>query len=140
MKIYKLSQSTQSTQANQIVSFDFDNTIFILDWDEENGYYKFDPKDPETPLGKLNQSIANLINQHHAQGWKTICVTSRHDSSKKQVENVIKKNGLPITEIYCTNGQDKVFTLKELGVSKHYDDDYHEIMMLQKAGIEGIKV
>lgn len=134
MKIYK--------KANQqkIVSFDFDNTIFILDWDEENQYYKFDPSDQETPTGHINQSIVNLINQYNSQGWKTICVTSRSPNEGKQVNKVIMDNSLPITEIYFTNGQNKVSKLKELGVSKHYDDDPVEIQYLKNSGIEGIKV
>jgi hydroxymethylpyrimidine pyrophosphatase-like HAD family hydrolase len=135
MKIYRLSQNTQ-----KIASFDFDNTIFILDWDTENGYYKFDPKDPETPTGHINQSIINLINQYNSQGWKTICVTSRSPNSSKQVYQVIQENNIPITDIYFTNGQDKIFKLKELGVSKHYDDDPMEIKYLENSGIEGFQI
>jgi len=59
---------------------------------------------------------------------------------KKQVEDVIRENSLPISEIYCTNGQDKVDTLKRLGVIKHYDDDKFQIMELENSGIEGILV
>lgn len=138
--ITNILKTSQIQNKQKIVSFDFDNTIFILDWDDENGYYKFDPKDPETPTGHINQSIVNLINQHNSQGWKCICVTSRSQNESKQVNKVIMDNSLPINEIYFTNGQDKVFKLKELGVSKHYDDDPIEIQYLKNSGIEGIKV
>jgi len=135
MKIYKIAQE------QKIVSFDFDNTIFLLEKDPEDDFsYKFDPKDPDIPLGKINQKIADLIFNYNSNGYKVICVTSRMAKYKKQVEDVIRENSLPISEIYCTNGQDKVDTLKRLGVLKHYDDDKFQIMELENSGIEGILV
>ena len=136
MKIYKLSNN------QKIVSFDFDNTIYILDCDPNQGFYVYDDSDTnhDFPLGHINHSIVSIINQYNSNGWKCICVTSRNEEDKKQVQQVIKDNNLPITEIYCTNGQDKVFKLKELGVSKHYDDSYNEIQMLKRTDIIGIQV
>jgi hypothetical protein len=125
----------------KIVSFDFDDTIFIIARDSDDYYLpKYDPKDPDTALGHVNPVIVNLINQYSSSGWEVICVTSRVSQYKKQVEDVIRDNHLPISRIYCTEGQDKVFKLKELGVSKHYDDDPIEIQYLNGTGIEGILV
>jgi hypothetical protein len=123
------------------VSFDFDNTIFLLEKDPEDDFsYKFDPKDPDIPLGKINEKIVDLILKYKSDGYKVICVTSRMAKYKKQVEDVIRENRLPISEIYCTNGQDKANTLKRLGVIKHYDDDMFEIIGLKNSGIEGVLV
>lgn len=129
----------KTSQTQKIVSFDFDSTIFIPDWDKDDGYYKSVDGSGEA-TGVINVNIADLIRKYHSQGWKCICVTSRFEKDKQFVIDTIKKHNLPIQEVYCTNQQDKVFKLKELGVSIHYDDDTSEIMMAERGGIEAIQV
>jgi predicted kinase len=128
-------------QAQQkTVSFDFDDTIFMLEFDPENENYKRDPL-TEMPIGTPNPKIVALINRYNQDGWKVIVVTSRMHKYKDQVEDVVRELGLPIQEIYCTGGEDKVITLMRLGVSKHYDDDRFEISAIRsKSNIEAIQV
>jgi len=128
-------------QAQQkIVSFDFDDTIFMLEFDDENENYKRDPL-TERPIGNPNPKIIDLIKQYDQDGWKVIIVTSRMNEYRDQVEDVVRELSLPIREIHCTGGQDKVDTLMRLGVSKHYDDDMFEISAIRsKSNIEAIQV
>ena len=130
----------KQAQQQKIVSFDFDDTIFMLEFDPENENYKKDPL-TEMPIGTPNPKIVALINQYNQDGWKVIVVTSRMNKYKDQVEDVVRELGLPIQEIYCTGGEDKVITLMRLGVSKHYDDDRFEISAIRsKSNIEAIQV
>ena len=133
MKIYKIAN-------RNIVSFDFDETIFLLEFDEKLGEYKFDFNDRH--LGKINQDIIKIMRDHISKGDKVICVTSRSSTWRENVEYEIKKNNVPIdiSEIYFTNGQLKAETLEALGVSIHYDDKPEEISAAKSVGIEGIQV
>ena len=127
-------------QAQQkIVSFDFDSTIFMLEFDDEEGDYK---RDPETgwAIGTPNPSVIEMIKKYNQDGWKVIIVSSRSDQGRQQIEDLVRELGLPVQEIYCTNGEAKVNTLIRLGVSKHYDDDMFEVAMIrEKSKIEVIR-
>lgn len=134
MNWYKLSEQ------QKVVSFDFDDTIFKIEFDEANENYKRDPL-TERPVGTPNPIIIGLIKQYNQDGWKVIIVTSRMNEYRDQVEDLVRELSLPIQGIYCTNGQDKVTTLIRLGVLRHYDDDIFEISAIRsKSNIEAIQV
>jgi len=113
-----------------IVSFDFDSTILKKKWDKEEGM--------EVPVG-LDPRAKDLIEKERAKGNKVIIVTSRYGPGaafgrdNKDITAAAQKLGedpkdpkksLPV---YFTNGKDKAGILKNLKVTKHYDDDPHEI-------------
>lgn len=129
-------------QKQVIVSFDFDDTIYSLDRNPEDGELVYAPDDEfySTPLGRVNDGIVSLIKKYHSNNYKVICVTSRRSVYKSEVEEIIRENNLPIYEIYCTEGRDKVHMLLELGVSIHYDDDHYELEALKGTNIQGIQV
>jgi len=122
----------KKAQNNIIISFDFDDTIFKLEWDGINNDYKRDPQGAS--MGILNQDIARLIKNYASKGIKIIIVSSRQEEMKQEIVDFVTEHNLPISDIYCTNGQDKVHLLKELGVSKHFDDDRFEIDAINKDG------
>ena len=122
----------KKAQNNIIISFDFDDTIFKLEWDGINNDYKRDPQGAS--MGILNQDIARLIKNYASKGIKIIIVSSRQEEMKQEIVDFVTEHNLPISDIYCINGQDKVHLLKELGVSKHFDDDRFEIDAINKDG------
>jgi len=48
------------------VSFDFDDTIFMIHWNYDNGDYKRDEAD--NPIGDLNKDIAKKIIDYKVKG------------------------------------------------------------------------
>ena len=133
MNWYKIATSSP------IVSFDFDDTIYKLSWDnEENDFAR---NEQGIPAGSLNMAIKNLMSRYSNEGAKVIIVSSRMDSTKHEIEEFVAIHNLPVSEIYCTNGQYKLNTLKNLHVSKHYDDDKVEIDLINSdSQIKGILV
>ena len=111
-----------------VVSFDFDSTILKKEWDEEEGM--------DAPVG-LDPIAADLIKKERKAGNKVIIVTSRREGYDNEDLFEIAKE-LEIEDIHFTNGEDKVKTLLDLGVEKHYDDDSHEHKAIEdkKAEIE----
>ena len=115
------------------VSFDFDSTILKKEWSEE--------EEMEVPVG-LDPIAAKLIQQERAAGNDVIIVTSRYGPKPafgQDNEDLFKiANDLKIEDVYFTNGEDKVQTLLDLGIVRHYDDDPHEHKAIKdkKAKIE----
>lgn len=105
----------------KVVSFDFDSTILKKEWSEE--------EEMEVPVG-LDPIAAKLIQKERDAGNDVIIVTSRYGPKPafgQDNEDLFKiANDLKIEDVYFTNGEDKVQTLLDLGVVRHYDDDSHE--------------
>jgi len=120
-------------ESKMIVSFDFDSTILKKEWDEEEGQ--------DVPKG-LDPIAAGLIQKERANGNTVIIVTSRYGPEpafgydNEDLFEIAKE--LEIEDVHFTNGEDKVKTLLDLGVEKHYDDDSHEHKAIEdkKAEIE----
>ena len=121
-----------------VVSFDFDNTIAMSYWDNENNDYVRDVDGSafQTP----NEEIVNKIKEYKSKGYRVIVVTSRYDKWREDTESQLKEWGIPIDKVYFTNGAWKANGLKQLGVEVHYDDDWEELRRLKYKGIKGIKV
>jgi len=115
------------------VSFDFDSTILKKEWDEEEGM--------EVPVG-LDPIAAELIEKERNDGNEVVVVTSRYGPKPafgRDNEDLFEiAYDLNIDDVYFTNGEDKVETLLDLGVIRHYDDDPHEHKAIKdkKAKIE----
>jgi len=126
MNWYKIAQE------NMIISFDFDQTLFKGEWDPIENDFKRDTEG--NIIGELNESVARMVHHYAGKNIKIIIVSSRMDQDKNEIIEFAQKYNLPISEFYCTNGQDKVHILKSLGVSKHFDDDKFEIDKINQDG------
>ena len=121
-----------------IYSFDFDNTLIRYHTLEDGDVEYIGPHEENIQLAKDLASAGNKI----------IIVTSRFAPTgpKKpwddapSPDELIAEFGLPIEEIYYTNGDLKAQKLIELGVSKHWDDDEDEVAAAEEAGIEAVLV
>ena len=115
------------------VSFDFDSTILKKEWDGEEGM--------DVPVG-LDPITADLIKKERNAGNKVIIVTSRSDRKPafgRNNDDLLEiAYDLGIEDVYFTNGEDKVKTLLDLNVIRHYDDDpqEHKAIKDKKAKIE----
>lgn len=129
----------KKSQTQQVISFDFDGTIFMNEWDEADNDYKRDSSG--NVAGEVNAGIISLMRDYASSGYRVIIVTSRYASNKGEVERIVKENNLPVAEIVCTSGNLKAPILKMLKALKHYDNDADEINAIKQAGIvEGILV
>jgi acid phosphatase class B len=134
----KSFEDYKGDQSKPVISFDFDDTIYKLTWDDEENDYVRDEQNQI--IGELDQEISDLIYKYHKAGKKVVVVTSRMDATMDEVREFIKKHNLPIQEIHNTNFEPKVFTLEKIGASVHYDDDIEEIRPLKSRGIEGVHI
>ena len=78
MNWYKTSQN------QPIISFDFDNTIFKLEWDKENNVYIRDEQG--NLIGTLNEQIKQMMEHYVSKGCKIVIVTSRQENMNAEVE------------------------------------------------------
>jgi hypothetical protein len=62
-------------------------------------------------------------------------ITARSHCPKEAAERWLDKNGFPAAPVYQTNGKSKVDICKELGIEIFVDDNYHNFVELNKAGI-----
>lgn len=129
---------TEAETEQKIASFDFDDTIFALQWDPQTKDYIRD--EDGYPTGKLNKDIETKINDYHNQGWKVVLVTSRSEKWLQECIDFAKEHNLPIDEFYATNGNYKVSKLKRLKATVHYDDDIDELRKLKHTNVKGIRV
>ena len=129
------------TEKNEkAVSFDFDDTIYMLNWlDEEND---FERDAYNVPIGRLNKKIAAKIKQYSQDGYLVYVITSRYDIWKEDTETFLKDNDLLqyIENVIFTNGAWKANTCKRMGVSVHYDDDIKELKRLRYKNIVPVRV
>ena len=127
-----------SEEKEEVISFDFDDTIALSQWDHENNDYLRDENNDI--VQKPNKRIIDLIKDYKNKGYKVIVVTTRYDKWRQETEDQLKEWGVPIDEVHFTNGAWKANRLKKLGVFLHYDDDHEELRRLKYKGIKGIRV
>ena len=121
----------ESEERKGTYSFDFDNTLTVLAWDEMEGDFVY-----KHPRAEMIERLRELA----SKGNNIIIVTSRNhpDTFKdprqlawqnefSSPEQLVADLNLPVSKIFYTNGQPKIYTLAEQGVVKHYDDDEREM-------------
>ena len=125
-----------------LVTFDFDNTLTISRWDEEEETF--------THVGP-NLVMLQCLKAHLAMGNEVMIVTSRHEKNEDnppstfndspRVRQFLEEQGIlqSISSIHFTNGDWKGPLLEALESSRHHDDDEEELSRLP-AGCEGIFV
>lgn len=138
MKSFSQFLKEEEEDKRPIASFDFDDTIFSLQWDPKIGDYERD--DSGSSSGKLNHEIAETMDKYKADGWKVILVTSRPRLWLQEVKDFCREHAVPVDEYYSTNFEYKAPILKKLGVQIHYDDDNDEIDKIKEEGIKTVKV
>jgi len=128
------------TNDRPAVSFDFDDTIFMLEWDdEENDYVRDENGDV---VGHLNEDIAKKIKDYKTQGYRVYVITTRYATWRQETEDYLRDHNLMgyIDDVIFTNGAWKANTCKKHGVKKHFDDDPQEIRRLKYKNIIGVRV
>lgn len=135
--VQKYNMNWYKKIANKIVTFDFDSSLTIPQWD---GYEWFESMMP-------NWRNINLLKRLAKLGYEIHIVTSRDSRQmhlldpKYSIENFLEDHDLSalIKDIHYTGG-DKADTLQDLGSIRHYDDSPHEIEGARSKGIRGRKV
>ena len=134
-----IRRNCRFAQAGALISFDFDDTLTRPFWDVENAAWNSRGPNPKT---------IDLLKDLHAQGNTIIVVTSRHEDQEHQiardggesVHNFIRAHGLPVSQVYFTNGEPKGPLLSHLGVAHHYDDSLDEIRSAHEHSVGGVRV
>ena len=139
-----------------IVTFDFDDTLSLSHWGEEEDDWVYDGP---------HQEMMDILMDYHRKGSKIFIVTSRHKELQDEegkwfrhmpnrnpprkyfeefqmpVWKFVKKHGLPIQDVIFTNGKVKAKAedgLIEIGSDVHHDDDPEEIKAAEEAGIKAV--
>lgn len=118
----------------KIVTFDFDSTLTLPHYDEEEELW--------TSGLEPNKKTISALKKFASKGYEVKIVTSRHGTGKhkKDVATFAKKHNLPVKDIIFTNGKDKVHTLLRIGSILHYDDDPHELSLIKSKKIKTIHI
>ena len=118
----------------KLVTFDFDDTLTMPRWDEEE----------ELWMGgtEPNKKTISAMKKFASKGYEVKIVTSRHGTSdhKRTIATFVRKYGLPIKDIIFTNGKWKADTLDKIGSILHYDDDKEEITRIKAKGIKVVEI
>ena len=124
-----------------LVTFDFDNTLTVSRWDEEEETF--------VHVGP-NLVMIQCLKAHLEMGNKVMVVTSRHQkhednppafNDSPRVKQFLEEQGVlqSISGIHFTNGDWKAPLLDALDSARHHDDDQEELSRLP-ARCEGIFV
>lgn len=118
----------------KIVTFDFDDTLTLPHYDEEEELW--------TSGLEPNKKTISALKKFASKGYEVKIVTSRHGTGKhkKDVATFAKKHNLPIKDIIFTNGKYKADTLERIGSVLHYDDDTEEISRIKSKGIKTVYI
>ena len=125
-------------EENNVVTFDFDDTLSLSHWGEEEDDWVHDGP---------NGPFIEKLKKHKAHGDTVYVVTSRFEKheqrslenpNQKAVQEFLDENGIDVDGIYFTNGQPKIETLLQLGSKMHHDDDPGDILDSRENEIEAI--
>ena len=118
----------------KIVTFDFDDTLTLPHYDEEEELW--------TTGLEPNKKTISAMKKFASKGYEVKIVTSRHGTGnhKKDVATFVQKHNLPVKDIIFTNGKYKADTLERIGSVLHYDDDTEEISRIKSKGIKVIHI
>ena len=121
-----------------VVTFDFDDTLALSNWDEEEGNWAH--------IGP-HKSFIDKLQQYKNKGNTVYVVTSRNEKyesqalenpNQKAVQEFLDEHGINVDGVYFTNGQSKIETLLQLGSTIHHDDDPGDILDARANDIEAI--
>ena len=113
----------------KVLTVDFDDTLATTTTSGWGG-------DSLQPI----QRILDFVQDKAASGWAVHVVTFRSENDKREVTDFIKGYKLPVRSVQCTDGKNKVPTLKKLGSKLHVDDHVETCMLATLAGIDVLLV
>ena len=131
-------QYLKEQNESRVVTFDFDDTLSLSHWGEEEDDWVHDG--PNTPF-------IEKLRKHKAAGDTVYVVTSRLEKyesdalegpNKKAVQEFLDDHGIDVDGVYFTEGQPKIETLLQLGSTIHHDDDPGDILDSRENDIEAI--
>ena len=139
----KLSQSNKG-----VITYNFDCTLTIPKWSEEDGFYE-ETMNP-------NWKTINLLKRYHDKGYSIHIVTSRDQRREPSVDSVYGNNEMGvydflkaydllkyIDDVHFTGQNyqgDKTETLKNLKSLRHYDDSDYDLQSAEEAGAKPRKI
>jgi hypothetical protein len=103
----------------KVVTFDFDSTLTVPQWDDESQLWFNGDSDNDD---HLNHERFELIRDYAKKGYSVIIVTSRISRDRLPIVDMVKRHHLPISDVICTNMGPKGPILEKLGSCRHYDD------------------
>jgi hypothetical protein len=126
-------------EEQRVVTFDFDSTLALSHWDEEEDDWAHD--------GPHKQMIDRIRSFLQDSSIAVYVVTSRFEKNEpnalegpgqKSVREFLEEQGLDVEGVFFTNGQPKIETLLKLRSSLHHDDDPGDILDAEDRGIETV--
>jgi len=134
---YAMRRQSGVPAKNQIISFAFDNAIFL----DPEKYYTWNEF---KKLPRPNPSIIKKMREHYRRGYDVVIVTSRHENNEmiRGLESIHTWRGSfprPVKNVYFTDGELKGPLLKEIGSILHYDNDPKQRKSAEEHGIETVQ-
>ena len=129
----------EQDEPQQVITFDFDSTLSLSHWGEEEDWWVHDGPHEEF-IEKIKQYIQDPTK-------KVFIVTSRLESQEKEaledeksvsVQEFLDEYDIKVEGIHFTNGESKIETLLKLGSTLHHDDDPADIHDARENGIEAV--
>ena len=126
-------------QKKRVVTFDFDDTLSLSHWGEEEDDWVHDGPH-ESMIDRIKKFIADPSNTVYI-------VTSRFEKHEPQslkkpnqqaVQQFLDDYDINVDGIFFTNGQPKIETLLKLQSTLHHDDDPGDILDARDHDIEAI--
>ena len=138
-KLFENWKKFLKEEKQKVVTFDFDDTLALSHWDEEEDNWAHDG-----PHDMMLQEIQKFTTDPNT---KVFIVTSRHQEnenaalknpSQRAVQEFLDLHNINVDGIHFTNGQSKIETLFKLNSSRHHDDDPEDIRDAKENGIETV--
>ena len=128
----------EQKEIKKVVSFDFDNTLALSQWDDNLDEFVY--------VGTHKEMLAKLKKYGYDRSYTVYVITSRHGNKEeripeehpngKAVQEYLDEQGIIVDGVYFTNGQLKKEKLIELEVDIHHDDDPEEVRAAEEADVE----
>jgi uncharacterized HAD superfamily protein len=114
-----------------LVTFDFDSTLTTPKRDS----FAWQDTSFWTTSSIPQQAVIDTMRELAEAGHDVMIVTTRSKRSRQGVEQFVEKHDLPVQEIHCTEGEDKLPVLENLGSQLHFDDDVEEMRRIQGSDV-----
>jgi len=113
-----------------IITVDFDHTL-AHEEATAHGAWLYISSGALVPI----QKICDLVIEKAKEGNQIDIVTFREDKDIAEVRAFVKRQKLPITDIYNTDSKPKTHILKHLKSTLHIDDSLAVVVSAEQAGI-----
>lgn len=92
--------------------------------------------------GVLNTTQGRaLIKRAMTEGYNVFIISARNERNRKPVEELAKEIGLNVSRVYTVgSNESKIEKIKELQITKHYDNNADVIDALKETQTKGILI